>query len=80
MIDGKQQVGMVIMQEEENGSATKEEVERGQSIERGSCEKDTREDRNREGRRMRWQKQRGGGGGGGGGGQWGDRSDRKLVG
>lgn len=69
---------MVIMQEEENGSARKEEVERGQSIERGSCEKDTREDRNREGRRMRWQKQSGGGGGGGG--QWGDRSDRKLVG
>lgn len=26
---------MVIMQEEENESATKEEVERGQSIERG---------------------------------------------
>lgn len=36
MIDGEQQVGMVIMQEEENESATKDEVERGQSSERAS--------------------------------------------
>lgn len=56
MIDGEQQVGMVIMQEEENESATKDKVKRGQSNERGSCAEDTREDRNREERRMSWQK------------------------